>query len=127
MCKKINQVEILQKKRARSAYSLRGIGIEDRRAIRGSVDRSIGELWMSHSLNKKRSGQKKNYWKFAENFSRLKRTVYTKREREWRKVRGYLLRVTTIHSLFQIIRWGDKRGYGKRGGKKVATHGTICL
>jgi hypothetical protein len=53
MRKKINQMEILQKKGARSTYSLRGIGIKNWSAVRGSVDRSIRELWMAHTFSSK--------------------------------------------------------------------------
>jgi len=48
MRKQINQVEILQKQGARRAYSLRGIGIEDGSAVRGSVHGRVCELGVAH-------------------------------------------------------------------------------
>jgi hypothetical protein len=41
-------MEILQEKGAGRAYSLRGIGIEDRSAVRGRVDRRVSELRVAH-------------------------------------------------------------------------------
>jgi hypothetical protein len=52
MRKQVDQVEVLQEKRARCAYSLRGIGVEDGSAIGGRVGRRISELGVAHDCAK---------------------------------------------------------------------------
>jgi hypothetical protein len=48
MREQVDQVEVLQEKRAGGAYSLRGIGVEDGSAVGGGVDRRVREFGVAH-------------------------------------------------------------------------------
>lgn len=54
MREEVDQVEVLQEEGTRGAYSLRGIWIEDWRAVGGGVDRRVVVLWMAHRVLRQR-------------------------------------------------------------------------